>query len=133
VHSPKGDVTAPCGSMVGLAAKDASNAAVLCADHGIYRTSDAGVSWSGPLIVIGSVALTATAEGYATAATSLAGCAGIAVSRFDAAVGGATLAGCLATSTPQPGTVAVASGGSTLWLWAGDLLARSSDGGSTWH
>jgi hypothetical protein len=133
MHSPKGDVTAPCGAMVGLAAKDASNAAVLCADHTVYRTSDAGASWGKPLAVTGSVALAATADGYVAAATTVPGCAGVAVSHFDAASGGATPSGCFATATPQPGTVAVASGASTLWLWAGDAFVRSSDGGSTWR
>lgn len=133
VHSPNGDVTAPCGAMVGLAVKDPSNAAVLCADHTVYRTTDAGKSWGKPLAVPGAVALGATASGYATAATDVSGCAGVAVSNFDEATGGPTQAGCFATSVPQPGTVAVASGGSTLWLWAGDALVRSSDGGSTWH
>lgn len=133
VHAPNGDVTAPCGAMVGLAAKDASNAAVLCADHTVYRTTNAGTSWGKPLAVTGAVALTATTNGYATAATDISGCAGVTVSNFDGATGGATSTGCFATATPQPGTVAMASGGSTMWLWAGDALVRSSDGGSTWH
>lgn len=134
VHAPRGsNVATPCKIVVGLAAKDASNAAVLCSDHTLYRTANAGTTWGKPLAVAGAVALAATADGYAIAATDLASCAGVAVSRVSWASGGAASAACFHAPLLQPGTVAIASGGSTLWLWAGDALARSSDGGSTWH
>ena len=133
VHSPQGSVTAPCPTMVGLAVRDASSAAVLCADHTVYRTSDAGASWGTPLAVSGAVALTASADGYAAAATDVDGCAGVSIAAFDAGSGAATTSGCFATTAPQPGTVAMANGGTTLWLWAGDALVRSSDGGASWH
>ena len=104
VHSPNGDVAAPCGAMVGLAVKDASNAAVLCADHTVYRTSNAGASWGKQLAVTGAVALAATTNGYAAAAADVSGCAGVVVSNFDGTTGAPTPAGCFATATPQPGT-----------------------------
>lgn len=133
VHTPRGDVTGPCGAKVGLAVRDAATAAVLCADHTVYRTTNSGASWGTPVSVPGAVALTNTTNGYATAATNVAGCAGVAVANLGAATGGATTAGCYATATPQPGAVAVASGGSTLWLWAGNAMVRSTNGGATWH
>ncbi|WP_460578591.1 beta propeller repeat protein [Humibacter ginsengisoli] len=133
VHSPQGNVPAPCPSMVGLAVRDASSAAVLCANHTVYRTSNAGAGWGAPLAVPGAVAVTAFANGYATAAGDIEGCAGVSVSSLDSGNGAATTSGCFATAAPQPGAVAMASGGSTLWLWAGDALARSSDGGASWH
>ncbi|GAB3611535.1 hypothetical protein GCM10027414_36610 [Humibacter ginsengiterrae] len=133
VHSPQGNVAAPCPTMVGLAVRDASSAAVLCADHTVYRTSNAGAAWGTPLTVPGAVAVTASASGYATAATGIEGCAGVSVSSLDAGTGAATTSGCFATAAPQPGAVAMASGGNTLWLWAGDALVRSGDGGASWH
>lgn len=133
VHSPQGTVAAPCASIVGLAVRDASSAAVLCADHTLYRTSNAGAAWSTPLTVPGAVAVTASVNGYATTATGIEGCAGVSVAALDAGTGAATTSGCFTTLAPQPGAVAMASGGSTLWLWAGDALVRSGDGGATWH
>lgn len=133
VHSPTGDQVAPCPAVVGLAVRDAGDAAVLCSTHDVYRTNDGGVNWGQPLHVAGAVAIGPTDSGYITAVVGAPGCAGTASAAFDPATGAASTGGCAGTTPPAPGSVAIAGGGGSVWLWAGDVLVRSTDGGTTWR
>jgi hypothetical protein len=133
VHSPTGDKTAPCPTVVGLAPQDGTNAAVLCADHSVFRTADAGATWGTAVKVSGAVAIGASGAGYAVAATGDAACAGIAIANLDATTSPGTNVGCFTAASPAPGTVVLAGGGGTLWMWAGDTVARSSNGGASWQ
>ena len=62
------------------------------------------------------------------------GCVGaqlVGVALAEAGLAPGAPGACLA-ATVAGGDVAVASGGNVTWLWAGDALARSEDGGATW-
>ena len=133
VHSPNGDVTAPCAVVTTLAASGDSNVAVLCADASVFTTSDAGETWSTPASVPGAAAITATASGYEVAVANPAGCVGVSLVRMSGdGVLDATAGACLA-ATVGPGDTAVsAAEDGTLWLWAGDAFARSTDDGASW-
>ena len=133
VHSPSGDAVAPCTGVATLAATDDSSAAVLCADATVFTTQDAGATWSAPTSVPGAAALAVTTDGYEVAVANPVDCVG--VSLFKVSVDGvldATARACLA-ATVSPGETAVsAAEDGTLWLWAGDAFARSTDGGTSW-
>jgi hypothetical protein len=139
VHSPSGDRTAPCSTVVSLAPRDARNAAVLCADHTVHRTIDAGATWSEPVAVAGSVAIAGADDGYLLATTGSgttgsADCAGVTVTTLpDGGTAPDAEAACAVPSAPEPGQVALATGGGSAWLWAGDSIVTSEDGGKTWR
>jgi hypothetical protein len=132
VHSPTGDVPAPCPAVVGLAVSAGSNAAVLCANHDVYRTTDNGASWGSAQNVPAAVAITALDSGYVVASVGAEGCAGTSIAGIDGGNGGPGALACVGSGQPAAGTVAIAAGTGTVWLWAGDALARSTDGGKTW-
>jgi hypothetical protein len=134
LHTPAGELPAPCATAVSLASRGESDAAVLCADHTVHRTTDAGGTWSEPVPVAGSVALAADEDGYLLATTGQLGCAGVAVASLpDEATAPAADPACASTSAPESGQVALAAGGGSAWLWAGDDVVTSSDGGATWR
>ncbi|MEO9095780.1 MAG: hypothetical protein ABI255_09210 [Microbacteriaceae bacterium] len=133
VHSPQGDKTAPCPSVVDLAERDNTSAAVLCSNHTVFRTADAGASWGTATDVPGSVALASAGNGYAIAVTGLRTCPGVAIATLDAGTSPVATGGCASVPAPAAGAVALAGGGGTLWLWAGDALVRSDNAGVAWH
>ncbi|HEY5223443.1 MAG TPA: hypothetical protein VIJ18_10415 [Microbacteriaceae bacterium] len=133
VHSPQGDKPAPCPTVVGLAPRDAASAAVLCSNHTVFRTADAGATWGAATAVTGAVAISSSGAGYAAASVGVTTCAGVSLAVLDAASSPPSTAGCFVTSTPAAGAVALSDGAGTLWLWAGGALARSADQGKTWH
>ena len=133
VHSPSGDAAAPCEAVTTIAATDDSSAAVLCTDASVFTTTDAGATWSAPVPVAGAAALAATTSGYEVAVANPAGCVGVSLVTVSAdGELDATARACL-TATVNPGetAVSVAEDG-TLWLWAGDAFARSTDSGASW-
>ena len=133
VHSPTGDAAAPCPTVATIAVTGDSSAAVLCTDASVFTTTDAGATWSAPVSVPGAAALAATTGGYEIAVANSAGCVGVSlVTVSTEGVLDGTTRSCLA-ATVNPGETAVAvSQDGTLWLWAGDAFARSTDGGASW-
>ena len=133
VHSPSGDAAAPCATVATFAATDDSSAAVLCTDASVFTTTDAGATWSAPVSIPGAAALAATTGGYSVAVVNPAGCVGVSLVTVsaDGALDAAARACLAATVNPGETAISVARGG-TLWLWAGDAFARSTDGGQSW-
>lgn len=131
VHSPAGDRPAPC-AVIDLAVAGDARAAVLCGDGTVHRTVDGASTWDAGTAVEGAVAVTSGADGYLVAASDVAGCDGVAISSVvDSAVTAAPL-GCAPAAIDAPGAVAVSAAAGSLWLWAGDAVLVSTDGGSTW-
>lgn len=136
VHSPTGDVAAPCDSVIALAPRDADAAAVLCADQTIHATTDGAATWAKSVAVPGAVNLTVTQTGYIYTAVGLPECAGVQLIALSAKPLKITPTGCLPVETPaetMPGNVAVSEAAGTVWLWAGDVFKRSQDEGATWQ
>ena len=133
VHSPTGNVAAPCETVATLAVTDDSSAAVLCADASVFTTLDSGATWSVPASVPGAAAVAAAAEGYEVAVANPVGCIGVSLVRVSVDGGlDATVGGCFPAAV-KPGELALAAAeDGTLWLWAGDAFARSVDGGGSW-
>ena len=132
VHTPAGDVQAPCPTVIDVAVHDAANAAVLCANHDVHSTGNGGGAWGPAVPVAGAVAITTAGNGYLLAVTDRQGCAGTATTSWD---GGSALAGggCATSTKPPAGAVSIANGGGTLWMWSGDTVVKSSDGGASWR
>lgn len=136
VHAPQtGFVAAPCSSVVAITAASNTVAAVLCADSTVHATVDGGASFTGGVAVAGAQAVTASGDGWAVAVLGVPDCAGVAIAQLDAAAAGSTLVGCLpieAAPADLAGRVAIANGAGTLWVWAGDRVARSESNGASW-
>jgi hypothetical protein len=134
VHSPSGDRPAPCSTVVAIAPSDTKSAAVLCADHTIYATVDAAASWSPPTPVVGASNLALSTQGYLATAAADSRCAGVRLVTLAGNPLATTTTACLPLAVAPPvDQVAVSQGAGTLWVWAGDSLKRSSDGGATWQ
>jgi hypothetical protein len=131
VHTPAGVVAAPCSSVVAMATRSSSEAVVLCADQELFNTRDGGTEWSAATSVPGAVAVDASVDGYIVAVAAQGTCTGTSVvTLIDGAP--SSPVGCMGESVPAGQTALAAAVDDTLWLWAGESFAQSTDGGETW-
>jgi len=138
VHAPGGNAAGPCAEAVMLAAASTDQAAVLCGDGSLFTTADQAASWAAVARTPGATAIASSGDGFLVAVVGDTTCAGVRLGSFTAGASPAQVVpgGCLASpSTPAAlaGNVAVADGGGTLWLWAGDITSKSTDGGVSWR
>lgn len=136
LHSPAGDVAAPCLAVVALAARDTESAALLCADQTVFTTEDFAETWSRAVTVPGLVNLAVTQTGYIGVAVGLSECAGVQLIALSVDSLEVTPTGCLLVQTPvetMPGNVAISEAAGTTWLWVGDTVHTSSNGGLAWR
>lgn len=134
VHGPRGDLVAPCPTgVVDLAALDDARAGLLCVDGSFQTTDDGGASWSQEGAAPDAVAIAPAGGAYVVAAVREP-CAGLAVLTVanDGTGLDAAPTACAPVDVAAPGQVAVAAVGSAVWVWAGDLVVVSRDGGVTW-
>lgn len=133
VHSPAGVFPAPCAIVIAVASRSDTVAGVLCAEGTLVRTIDGGASWGVATPLSGGVSLSASADGYILLAAGQPNCAGAQVSSTPEAPDGAiTPVGC-GEAAFNPGEAVIAGAGDTVWLWAGDTVSKSVDGGATWR
>ena len=133
VHGPTGTFPAPCTSVVALAPRTDTTAAVLCSDGTLFRTDDGAATFGPGIALPGAANLAFSDDGYVIVATNQAGCAGTQLlATPDELNGMLTPSGCRETAVTS-GDLAVASADGILWLWAGDEMVKSSDGGTTWQ
>ncbi len=139
VVAPDGAVDAPCAAAVAVAPENDSVAAVLCADGTVSTTADAGVTWRAPVAVAGAQSIDAVEGGFLVARLGGTACAGVGLALVGAGPDdtAATVAdaGCMPVAgdlAALAGQVAVSGGDGAWWVWAGDVLARSTDRGATW-
>ncbi|TFC93270.1 MULTISPECIES: hypothetical protein [Cryobacterium] len=133
VHSPAGSFAAPCSAVIALAPRTDAIAAVLCSDGTLFRTGDGAATFGPGVALPGAANLAATDDGYLIVATDQDGCAGaqlLATSDEPDAV--LSPNGCREVAV-TPGELAVASADGIVWLWAGDVMSRSTNGGSIWQ
>jgi len=133
VHAPFSENPAPCASVVDLAVVSDTQAAVLCSDRTVYRTTDAATSWDAGVTVEGAVAIAAASGTFYVASTGAAGCDGTQIATTSSSADDVmTPVGCSTATTDEPGSVAVSAASGSVWLWAGDDVVVSTDGGVTW-
>lgn len=126
-----GDVPLPCPA-ARLATIGGTAAAVLCSDTRLATTGDSGANWVLSEAFAGAEAIASTDDRYLIAQSGVAGCAGTQISRVGAGqiVENTVCVG----DTPAVGQVAIgATSNNVAWLWAGDSVWRSVDGGYTWQ
>lgn len=129
VHTSEGEKAAPCAA-VALAGAG-SRGAVLCGDATVVTTTDAGATWAEPVAVPGVAAVATRGDGFVLAVLNANGCVGVQVVGLTGGALGAPGA-CLA-ATAAAGEVAVATASDdSVFVWAGNTVARSADGGATW-
>lgn len=104
----------PCSSgLLDIAANSASNAVVLCGDHSIRTTTDAGASWKRQKAGSGVIAIATDPSAIFTATRAKCG---IAVS----ATSSGTSANCVAGTKNWKGSVDMTIVGGTVWLVSAD-------------
>lgn len=131
VHSPEGDQTAPCASVLAVAPRSATEAVVLCDANELYVTADSAATWSLAVALPGVVNVASSDAGYVAAVAGSADCGGVQVVTLTPGLA-PTVTGCLPVAGDLAGNVALSSTGDTLWLWAGDTIARSTTAGAAW-
>jgi photosystem II stability/assembly factor-like uncharacterized protein len=131
VHTPAGFVAAPCESVVAMATRSSTEAVVLCADQALFTTTDGGAKWSAAISVPGAVAIDASARGYIVAVAAQGTCTGTSVVTLIDGVPSSPV-GCMGEPVLAGQTALAAAVDDTLWLWAGESFAQSTDGGETW-
>lgn len=126
-----GTIASPCSDPTD-AYEGEFTTAVVCADEVQWRSGN-GAWVRVPLNGVGSIA--DDGDAYLVARTGVPGCAGAEIRSMPAvAVTSATkttLVGCAAAADPN-GALALARTSSTVWLWSGDGVLVSADGGVTW-
>jgi cytoskeletal protein RodZ len=135
LHSPTGDVDGPCDSVLTVAPLDSEGAAVLCGDGSVHVTTDTGSSWSRVEDAAGTVAVTATQDGYVLAMAGVAECDGARLLRVDAEGGAGSEVGCIESPLPAAelaGSTAIDWTQDALWVWVDDRLLVSTDAGDSW-
>ncbi|TFC89812.1 hypothetical protein E3T24_00415 [Cryobacterium sp. TmT2-59] len=133
VHSPSGSFSAPCSAVIALAPRTDSTAALLCSDGTLFRTGDGAATYGPAVALPGAANLTVSDNGYIIVATDQADCAGAQLLATSEEPDGAlTPTGCREEAV-TPGTLALAGADGIVWLWAGDVVSSSIDGGTTWQ
>lgn len=139
IVGPGGDA-APCDAdMVDFAGLSNTVAMVLCTDGDLQATTDSGASWGSAGSADGGVAIApqlnpdSEVQSYLLASLE-ADCEGVVVRVIGTSGGGAgdDPTGCAEVGQAEAGSVAVALNGETAWLWAGDEVLVSTDGGASW-
>lgn len=136
VHSPVGSAAAPCAAGVALAPADGSNAALLCSDGVIHRTTDSGVSWDAGTTIPSAVSIDSQPGGYVVAGRRTEACGGVAVLLLDmsSAESVPAVVGCADeafASVDEFAPIVIAAGAGSVWIQLGDAVAVSADGGRT--
>lgn len=132
VVAPSGASSVPCAAPVQLAQRDPSAAAVLCDDATVAATTDGGTTWTSSGQIDGAASVAPSADGYRVAVTRRDDCAGAQVVPISPALEVGAPGGCLPSDAADGATVLATAGDGTVWIWSGDVVARSSDGGTTW-
>ncbi|RWZ68626.1 hypothetical protein ELQ92_05350 [Labedella populi] len=134
VHSPGGDVAAPCDEALVVSSLSAEQAAVLCDDSSVHVTTDTGSTWIPLDGTDGAVALTEGDGGFLIALAGTSACAGVQLVLADTE-GTRTDVSCI--ESPLDGaelaaTTAIDWNADSIWAWVDDRLLISTDGGNTW-
>ena len=125
-----GSVALPCEA-ARISSLSATAASVLCNDTRLATTSDSGANWTVSEAFPGAEAVAATADAYLVAQTGTADCAGTLLSRVNPGHAVESSA-CVGDAASVGSTAVAANAGGVAWLWAGDSIWRSTDGGISW-
>ncbi|OIH95738.1 hypothetical protein BIU92_04355 [Curtobacterium sp. MCBA15_003] len=122
-----GTIAEPCAEPVEAAEAD-QTVAVVCEDGLVSRSGSS--PWAS-LPVRGVRSLAAEGNVFTVARSAATGCDGVQLASLPSDGTILTPVGC-AAGADTSGTVVVARAGTSAWLWAGDDVLVSDDGGLTW-
>jgi hypothetical protein len=137
IYGPGNNEAAPCdGShVVGMSSLTVSDseALVICTDGLAMVTSDSGKTWEKADQLPGTMAVGSGGGRYWVAGTT-AKCDGISVRSLEFSEGELTRgpSSCAPASKVTPGGVAIDFSDKAIWVWAGQKVRTSTDGGQTW-
>jgi|SRR5215211_677083 len=135
VFGPGNAKATPCKNqhVISLAALDNSRALVICTGGSVATTSNGGGAWKKVGSLPGTMAVTAAQSRY-WAAGSAKACDGVAVRALGVAGDRLSLAKsqCAKKAKLTAGQVALGGSGKAIWLWAGDKVRVSTNGGRSW-
>jgi len=131
VATPVGELSVPCEA-VELAAVDAMHAAVLCTDGTLSVTADGGGSWTETDAPLDALAIGVAEEGYVLAGAGEACEDGVALRPINFMGDALDDERCVAAQPDRPAELAVSANGGATWLWVGEDVLVSTDGGRSW-
>jgi hypothetical protein len=134
VHAPDGRVSEPCDDKLqDFAGLGDQGAATLCADGTVRTTENRGQSWRDLEGGSAALALGADENVYAVAMRRQS-CDGVALALVEPGAEGIdrSLVRCAPVGRGALGEVAVGVRGQVIWLWLGDEVKVSTDGGRSW-
>jgi hypothetical protein len=136
IQGPRPAKRKPCKAehVLGLGSFSMSRALVICTDGSVMVTTNSGKSWKKADEFAGTIAV-GSGGGRVWTAGEAKNCDGTAVRSFSL-----TAAGKLSHSSTRcapdiqlsPGRTAIDASGGAIWLWAGNKVQVSTDGGRTW-
>ncbi|TFD49808.1 hypothetical protein E3T55_10665 [Cryobacterium frigoriphilum] len=130
-----GEIAAPCAEVIAVAPRDSSSAAVLCAEQTLFITDDSAATWSDPVPISGAVNLSVAETGYRIATVGKAECAGVQLSTLSAE-GVIVVTSCVddeRSASELSSSIGISEVDGALWVWVGDIVKKSLDGGATWE
>jgi hypothetical protein len=135
IYGPRSARATPCKpqDVVGLASMSTTEGLVVCTDGSVMVSSNSGRSWRKAGELVGTMAVGAGNGRFLVAGEGM-NCDGIAVRSVSLDAGKLSGSGsrCAADLELTPGKIAIDGSGNSIWLWAGNKLQVSADGGRTW-
>jgi hypothetical protein len=135
VRGPDRAKATPCEDkdVVGIATLNPAEALIVCSNGAIMVTSDSGESWEQADKLAGAMAVGSGGGRYWVARTTK-GCDGLSVTSLTLSEGELSRgpSGCSTSSDVTAEGVAIDVSKETIWLWAGDKVHTSTDGGQSW-
>lgn len=124
-------VQLPCAG-ARLAVGTETSVAVLCENTAVATSSDAGANWRMSEPFPGAAAITGIGQTYYLAQTGQPDCDGTLVLALGPDLVPTVSSCVLGGGSPSETAISAATGGS-LWLWRGDQVVKSLDGGANWQ
>ncbi len=131
VRTVERSVMTPCTTVSSVASRTPAEALVVCSSASAQFTADGGATWRDPAGGAHVALATATGDGYLVGVLGADGCAGTAIEDLDVDAGSLAPLSCVAVDAAAAPT-AIGASGSVVWLWSGDRVSVSTDGGRTW-
>jgi hypothetical protein len=134
INGPSGTRATPCnGQVIALAPFNLTRALVVCDNGDAINTHNSGKTWRRAARIPNTLAVAAGSGQYWVAGVR-EDCEGVAVQSLTDENGSLTRGRtrCAPGLNVAGGQVAMDVADGTIWLWSGNRVAISTDGGETW-
>lgn len=131
LHDPAGGtVDAPC-AVSRLTSGGVETVGLVCKDTRLFASGDGGVTWTANTEILGIDSFAGHPGGFLAVSLDRPDCDGVQVSQLDFSLTVGQQV-CVGKTAVEPGQTAISMEENAAWLWAGDTIFHSSDGGATW-